>query len=139
MKEIYIIGGGLGGLFAGALQAKKGRKVTVLEKNATPGGGLQTFTRQVGERCEIFETGMHLLGGFREDGAVRILLKKLQIFDKLKIKSVDSNCMDEIIYLSDRKVYRIPEDKVKNAINRTDKSRENYYNYYDYYKYCKNC
>ena len=111
MKEIYIIGGGLGGLFAGALQAKKGRKVTVLEKNATPGGGLQTFTRQVGERCEIFETGMHLLGGFREDGAVRILLKKLQIFDKLKIKSVDSNCMDEIIYLSDRKVYRIPEGK----------------------------
>ena len=111
MKEIYIIGGGLGGLFAGALQAKKGRKVTVLEKNDTPGGGLQTFTRQVGERCEIFETGMHLLGGFREDGAVRILLKKLQIFDKLKIKSVDSNCMDELIYLSDRKVYRIPEGK----------------------------
>ena len=111
MKEIYIIGGGLGGLFTGALQAKQGRKVIVFEKNATAGGGLQTFIRKVGERQEIFETGMHLLGGFRQDGAIRKLLTDLQIFDQLKIKSVDNDCMDELIYLSDRKVYRIPEGK----------------------------
>ena len=47
------------------------------------------------------------------------------------------DCVKLFIYADyeDRKkyameVYRIPEDKVKNAIIRTDKSRENYYNYY---------
>ena len=44
-KSVIIIGGGLGGLFCGAFLAKEGLRVTVLEKNATIGGGLQTFAR----------------------------------------------------------------------------------------------
>ena len=40
MKKVIIIGGGLGGLFCGAILAKEGLQVTVLEKNATIGGGL---------------------------------------------------------------------------------------------------
>lgn len=51
----------MGGLFTGALLARNGYRVTVLEQNAAVGGGLQTFVRS-GER---FETGMHMLGGFR--------------------------------------------------------------------------
>ena len=39
MKTAIIIGGGLGGLFTGAILAKEGLRVTVLEKNATAGGG----------------------------------------------------------------------------------------------------
>ena len=38
MQTIIIIGGGLGGLFTGALLTKEGYRVTVLEKNATIGG-----------------------------------------------------------------------------------------------------
>ena len=45
MKTAVIIGGGLGGLFTGGVLAKEGFKVTVLEKNVTAGGGLQTFNR----------------------------------------------------------------------------------------------
>ena len=45
-KNILIIGGGLGGLTTGALLAKEGYKVTVLEKNSTIGGGLQCFRRK---------------------------------------------------------------------------------------------
>ena len=46
MKEsVIIIGAGLGGLYTGAILAKEGLQVTVLEKNATIGGGLQTFQR----------------------------------------------------------------------------------------------
>ena len=59
-KNILIIGGGLGGLTTGALLAKEGYKVTVLEKNRTIGGGLQCF----GRKGVSFETGMHVLGGF---------------------------------------------------------------------------
>ena len=66
MQRIAVIGGGLGGLFTGALLAKEGYKVTVLEKNHTLGGGLQTFLRH-GMR---FETGMHILGGLREGGSI---------------------------------------------------------------------
>ena len=35
MRTAVIIGGGLGGLFTGAILSKEGFKVTVLEKNTT--------------------------------------------------------------------------------------------------------
>ena len=58
-QSIVIIGAGLGGLFTGAILSKEGFAVTLLEKNATIGGGLQTFQR-FGEH---FDTGMHVIGG----------------------------------------------------------------------------
>ena len=45
MKRVCIMGGGLGGLMTGALLAKEGYRVTVLEKNRIIGGGLQSFRR----------------------------------------------------------------------------------------------
>ena len=50
-QSVIIIGAGLGGLFTGAILAKEGFQVTVLEKNAAIGGGLQTFQR-FGERFD---------------------------------------------------------------------------------------
>lgn len=38
MRTAVIIGGGLGGLFTGAILAKEGFQVIVLEKNKTIGG-----------------------------------------------------------------------------------------------------
>ena len=60
-NDMIIIGGGLGGLTTGALLAKEGWQVTVLEKNHIVGGGLQNFSRH----GIHFDTGMHILGGFR--------------------------------------------------------------------------
>ena len=65
-QTVIIIGGGLGGLFTGALLAKEGYAVTVIEKNSMIGGGLQTFSRG----GITFETGMHTLGGLRPGGSV---------------------------------------------------------------------
>lgn len=102
-----IIGGGLGGLFAGALMAKEGFRVTVIEKNRVIGGGLQTFYRHgVG-----FETGMHLLGGIRPGGSIYKICRYLGIMDQMDIRDVDHDCMDQITYFSDGKTYRIPEGK----------------------------
>ena len=42
-QKVIIIGAGLGGLFTGAILSKEGFEVTLLEKNAVIGGGLQTF------------------------------------------------------------------------------------------------
>lgn len=43
-KKIIIIGAGIGGLSAGALLAKKGYKVTILEKNNSIGGRVMQFS-----------------------------------------------------------------------------------------------
>lgn len=45
MKEIIIVGAGLGGLMAGNLLAKKGHKVTILESHSMPGGYTAGFYR----------------------------------------------------------------------------------------------
>ena len=89
-----IIGGGIGGLFTGAFISKNGIKVTVLEKNGIIGGGLQCFRR----KDKIFETGMHVMGGFEEGGSLSKICKYLGILDTLKIHHIDGQCMDEIRY-----------------------------------------
>ena len=83
--EAVIIGAGMGGLFCGALLARRGVKVTVLEKNAAIGGGLQTFARG----SETFETGMHVAGGFNEGGILNSLCRYLGIMDRLKVRPSD--------------------------------------------------
>jgi len=55
-KTITIIGGGLGGLTSGALLAKDGHKVTLLEQHNIVGGCATTFKRKGGFTCEV---GLH--------------------------------------------------------------------------------
>lgn len=81
-KTVVIIGGGLGGLFTGAILAKEGLEVTVLEKNSTAGGGLQTF-RRFG--CE-FDTGMHIVSGMLQGGNIRSICRYLGIEDRLNVR-----------------------------------------------------
>lgn len=103
-ESVLIIGGGMGGLFTGALLARNGCRVTVLEKNATPGGGLQTFVRN----DQRFETGMHILGGFRPGGSIARICHYLGILDRLKLRPTDPDCMDSLRYLKENEYYAIP-------------------------------
>ena len=100
---VVIIGGGMGGLITGALLAKEDYKVIVLEQNAIIGGGLQTFQRNGVE----YVTGMHIVGGYHPDGVIYRICQYLGITEKLKLVPVDSDCMDQITYASDGKVYKI--------------------------------
>ena len=82
MKAV-IIGSGLGGLSCGAILAKCGYEVTVLEKEAVIGGCLQCFER----RGKRFETGMHFIGSADKGQTLFRLMKALEIdeicgFDK---------------------------------------------------------
>lgn len=90
MKTVCVMGGGLGGLMAGALLAKEGYRVTVLEKNHIIGGGLQSFRR--GEY--IFDTGMHIFGGMGSDGQIRRICRYLGIEDSLNIEPRCDTLMD---------------------------------------------
>lgn len=107
ITNAIIIGGGIGGLFTGAFLAKNGIKVTVLEKNSIIGGGLQCFCR----KDKIFETGMHVMGGFEEGGSLSKICNYLGILDTLKIHHIDSLCMDEIRYEKTQEVFKIPSGK----------------------------
>lgn len=102
-----IIGGGIGGLFTGAFLAKNGLKVTVLEKNHIIGGGLQCFRR--GDK--IYETGMHVMGGFEEGGSLNKICRYLGILDNLRIHHIDPKCMDRIHYRKTGEVYEIPSGR----------------------------
>lgn len=106
-KRAVIIGGGLGGLFAGAILSKEGLKVSVIEKNVTVGGGLQSFTRF----GEVFDTGMHVIGGLQKGGAIRRLCEYLGIFDKMEIADLDHNMIDNIYISEDRRHYHIAQGK----------------------------
>lgn len=105
--DVLIIGGGLGGLFTGAILARTGHRVTVLERHHTAGGGLQTFLR----RGFAFETGMHMLGGMRPGGSVMRLCRWLGIADHLNLRHADADCMDQVTYLGPGDTYRLPEGR----------------------------
>lgn len=101
-KEVIVIGGGLGGLFTAAILSHEGYVVTVLEKNATAGGGLQTF-----RRCGFtFETGMHTLGGFNEGGSLDKICRYLGIRDELLLQPDD--LLTQITYRASNTTYRLP-------------------------------
>ena len=107
MKKVVIIGGGLGGLFCGAILAKEGLHVTVLEKNAIIGGGLQSF-RRFGE---VFDTGMHVIGGMQPGGNIRRICQYLGIFDRVKIRHVDDDCTDRIYFAEDHQSYQLAKGR----------------------------
>ena len=111
-KSAIIIGGGLGGLFTGAILAKEGVKTTVVEKNATVGGGLQSFTRF----GEIFDTGMHVIGGMQHGGNIRRICDYLGISDKVHIADLDGDFTDELYFAEDGKRYHIAKGQ-ENFVN----------------------
>ena len=82
--DIIVIGGGLGGLTAGAKLAKEGRKVLLIEQHDRPGGCATTFKR----RDYTFEVGLHEMDGLdRRDMKTRIF-NDLGVFDHVEFLKV---------------------------------------------------
>jgi prolycopene isomerase len=62
--DVIVIGAGLSGLTAASLLAKRGLRVTVIDKNYEPGGSCGIFKR----KNTIFDQGAAMLYGFGEKG-----------------------------------------------------------------------
>jgi phytoene dehydrogenase-like protein len=77
MKNIVIIGAGIGGLTAGNLLAKKGHRVTLFEAQKTPGGYTAGFRRQ----GYYFESGTL---AFESSAQVFLAMKEIGVFDKVE-------------------------------------------------------
>lgn len=100
--DVVIIGSGLGGLACGTILAKEGYKVCILEKNNQIGGTLQTFVR---DRI-IFDSGVHYVGGLDKGQNLHTLFRYLGIMDKLKLRKMDEDVFDAIVFEGDPKVYK---------------------------------
>jgi phytoene dehydrogenase-like protein len=74
--DAIIIGGGLGGLTAGAVLAKAGRKVLVVERHRVPGGCASSFRR----KDYVVDVGLHEINGVRDEKDI-----KTEIFSMLGI------------------------------------------------------
>ncbi len=74
-KTALVLGAGVGGLFTAALLAKNNFRVTVLEQLPVAGGGLYSYEKL----GAWWQTGVHVVSGMGENGAVRNVLNELEI------------------------------------------------------------
>lgn len=91
-RSVGVLGGGVGGLFTGALLAKEGFLVTVLEQLPVYGGGLYSFTRD----NEEWLTGLHILSGMQEGEPLRQILDSLGISIPVESTTLDNSPADLI-------------------------------------------
>jgi len=105
--DIIIIGSGLGGLVSGALLAKEGMSVLVLEKGNKFGGLLHNFRREQ----RVFNTGMNYIGSLEKGGFLEQYFRYLGIMDELEIKQLDLNAYEEISFSSDKQTYKYAQSQ----------------------------
>lgn len=104
---VCIIGGGMSGLFTGALLAKNGYQVTVLEKNHIIGGGLQSFRR--GDA--VFNTGLQAFGGY-EPGMLFYQMVQYLGIKESRLNIVPLNEESEVVvWTKNRHCYRLPKGR----------------------------
>ena len=85
MKKITIIGAGLGGLTAGALLAKNGYKVTLLEQHNIVGGCATTFKR--GDfTCEV---GLHEMESVYTNPIITEIFNQLEVYKNVEFVKPD--------------------------------------------------
>lgn len=99
--DVVIIGSGLGGLLSAVILAREGMKVAVIEQNKQAGGCLQTFS--FGKK--VFDSCVHYIGALDEGQTQHRIFSYAGIIDELKLKRMDADCFDEIIFGNDPLVY----------------------------------
>ena len=82
--DVIIIGGGLGGLTAGAKLSREGKRVLLLEQHSVPGGYATTF------RHKEFrvEAGLHEMDGFGGGNPKQKIFTELDIFNHVKFPEI---------------------------------------------------
>ncbi len=127
-KHIVIIGSGLGGLSCGAVLAKNGYRVTVLEQGAQVGGCLQCFTRKGAK----FETGMHFVGSAAEGQTLNRLMRYLEIDRSVRLAPLDRSGYDVVAIGGQR--YRLANGReafVRQLADSFPQQRANLERYFD--------
>ena len=90
--DVVVIGAGLGGLVAGALLARAGRSVLVVERHTVAGGNATVFRR----RGYVFDVGLHYVGGCDGDGPLPRILRAAGAGD-VAFRELDPGGYDELV------------------------------------------
>jgi all-trans-retinol 13,14-reductase len=102
-----VIGSGMAGLTVGALLARAGRRVLMLEAHDTPGGYAHTFAMGRYRFC----AQVHYIFGCGEGEPVNDLLTRLDLADQVTFHRLDPEGFDHVVVAGDR--YRIPNGLAK--------------------------
>lgn len=84
--DIIVIGSGLGGLECGAMLAREGLGVCVVEQASVFGGCLQSFRRQ----GHAIDTGMHYIGSMQDGGIMHRYFEYFGILGALRLRPLDA-------------------------------------------------
>ncbi|MCP4121067.1 MAG: NAD(P)/FAD-dependent oxidoreductase [Bacteroidetes bacterium] len=103
--DIVIVGGGMGGLMSACILSDEGYKVCLIDRNKQLGGNLQTFSRDK----EIFDTGVHYIGGLNKGQNLHQIFSYLGIMNNLKLKKMDEDGFDHISFDQHDKVYKLAQ------------------------------
>ncbi|HEY1958998.1 MAG TPA: NAD(P)/FAD-dependent oxidoreductase [Polyangiaceae bacterium] len=116
-----IVGAGMAGLTVGALLARAGRRVLVLEAHDVPGGYAHTFA----VRNHRFCAQVHYVFGCGEGETIGALLDDLGIAERVPFLRLDPEGFDHVVVGSER--VRVPNGLAKyrdRLIRRFPESRE---------------
>lgn len=102
LNPIIVIGSGLGGLVAGALLARYGRRVIVLESHSLPGGAAHAFRHRWQDKVFTFDSGPSFFSGLGHPASANPLTQVLTVLGE-KVPSVP---YDPLGY------YHLPEGKL---------------------------
>ena len=89
--DVVIIGSGLGGLVCGSLLAREGKSVLVLERQAQPGGCMQSYQRG----GLSFDTGFHYVGGLSEGQQLHRVFSHLGLMELPWVR-LDADGFDQV-------------------------------------------
>jgi phytoene dehydrogenase-like protein len=90
--DVAIVGAGIGGLVAGALLARRGRRVLALDRHTVAGGNATIFRRPVYE----FDVGLHYVGGCHPDGVIPRILRAAGV-DDVVFEEMDPDGYDVLV------------------------------------------
>src|SRR5256885_548178 len=82
--DILIVGGGIGGLVAGAPLARAGLRVALFEKHSKLGGYAQYFGHD-----PTFDSATHLIGGCGPGGWMRAALADVGALERIELLPLD--------------------------------------------------
>ena len=103
--QVIIVGAGIGGLTAGALLAKRGVKVLLVESHNRPGGYCSCWSRTSARGGSFrFDAGVQDFSGLGERGPIRQLLRTLDAEQRIEWRRVRH------LYKKDGLGFRVPDD-----------------------------
>lgn len=135
--DVIIVGAGIGGLTAGALLAKWGKRVLVLEQHDKPGGFCTSWERYVKHKNKklrfVFDAGVHDIAFFGQYSQVSQLMRELNIENRIEWMR-----MDQEYFLPDLqlKVPRRLEDYIEVLSNQFPAERQALISYFQEIKIC---